>query len=153
MHRPTSLAVLGAVLGASLAVCAHAAEPARETVTGIGGFFFRADDPAGLARWYQQHLGISSVPTSYGDKPWRQEEGPTAFMPFPQASKYFDTRKGWMMNFRVKDLDRLAAQLRAEGIAVEVDPQTYPNGRFAHLHDPEGNPIELWQPMTPKASH
>jgi predicted enzyme related to lactoylglutathione lyase len=51
-----------------------------------------------------------------------------------------------MVNFRVRDLDRMAAQLRAAGIAVKIDPQSYPNGRFARLYDPEGNPIELWQP-------
>jgi hypothetical protein len=54
-----------------------------------------------------------------------------------------------MLNFRVRDLDKLAAQLRAAGIAVEVDPQSYPNGRFASLRDPEGNPIQLWQPAKP----
>ena len=52
-----------------------------------------------------------------------------------------------MVNFRVRDLDRMSAQLRAAGIAVEIDPQSYPNGRFARLHDPERNPIELWQPI------
>jgi len=51
-----------------------------------------------------------------------------------------------MVNFRVRDLDRIAAQLRTAGIAIKIDPQSYPNGRFARLHDPEENPIELWQP-------
>src|ERR1700687_5983620 len=59
------------------------------------------------------------------------------------------TDKVWMLNFRVRDLDKMAAQLRAAGIAVEIDPQSYPNGRFASLHDPEGNPIQLWQPAKP----
>ncbi len=64
-----------------------------------------------------------------------------------ETSDYFgDTRKVWMVNFRVRDLDRMAAQLRAAGIAVKMDPESYPNGRFARLHDPEGNPTELWQP-------
>jgi glyoxylase I family protein len=118
-----------------------------ERVTGIGGLFFRAHDPAALGLWYQQHLGVSLVPTSYGQSPWQQEAGPTAFSPFPEKSGYFgDTQKVWMVNFRVRNLDRMAAQLQAAGIAVKVDPQSYPNGRFARLHDPEGNPIELWQP-------
>jgi catechol 2,3-dioxygenase-like lactoylglutathione lyase family enzyme len=129
---------------------ARAAEPPREAVTGIGGFFFRAHDPAALELWYQQHLGIAPVPKSYDQHPWVQEAGPTAFSPFPEASKYIDAGKVWMLNFRVRNLDRMAAQLRADGVPVEVDPMTYPNGRFAHLHDPEGNPIELWQPATPK---
>ncbi len=118
-----------------------------EKVTGIGGLFFRAHDPTALGRWYQQHLGISLTPSSYEESVWQQEAGPTVFTPFAETSKYFgDAHKVWMVNFRVRDLDRMAAQLRAAGIAVEIDPKSYPNGRFARLHDPEGNPIELWQP-------
>jgi glyoxylase I family protein len=118
-----------------------------EKVTGIGGFFFRAKDPKALGLWYEQHLGILLVPKSYGETGWQQEAGPTAFAPFPDTSKYFgDAQKDWMLNFRVRDLDKMAAQLQAAGIAVKIDPQSYPNGRFARLHDPEGNPIELWQP-------
>jgi glyoxylase I family protein len=125
-----------------------------EKVTGIGGFFFRAKDPKALGLWYQQHLGILPIPTSYGETVWQQEAGPTAFAPFPETSKYFgDAQKVWMLNFRVRDLDKMAAQLEAAGIAVKIDPQSYPNGRFAHLHDPEGNPIELWQPTKPDAPH
>ena len=121
-----------------------------EKVTGIGGFFFRAKDPKALGLWYQQHLGISVIPTSYGESPWQQEAGPTAFAPFKETSGYFgDTTKVWMLNFRVRDLDKMAAQLQAAGIEVKMDPQSYPNGRFARVHDPEGNPIELWQPKVP----
>ena len=124
-----------------------------EKVTGIGGLFFRAHDPKALATWYQQHLGISLAPTALDSPVWEQEAGPTIFDPFPETSKYFgDPAKAWMVNFRVRDLDKMAAQLQAAGIAVKVDPQSYPNGRFARLHDLEGNPIELWQPMTPKTS-
>ena len=123
-----------------------------EKVTGIGGFFFRAKDPKALALWYQQHLGVSVIPTSYQDSPWQQEAGPTAFAPFKETSGYFgDASKMWMLNFRVRDLDKMAAQLEAAGIAVKIDPQTYPNGRFARVHDPEGNPIELWQEAKPAA--
>ena len=115
-----------------------------ERVTGIGGLFFRADDPKALARWYQQHLGVSLTPTSYEESPWQQEAGPTVFAPFPETSDYFgDAHKVWMMNFRVRDLERMAAQLRAAGIDVKIDAQAYPNGRFARVHNPEGNPIEL----------
>ena len=118
-----------------------------EKVTGIGGFFFRAKDPKALALWYQQHLGILTIPTSDGETSWQQEVGSTAFTPFPETSKYFgDASKVWMLNFRVRDLDKMAAQLQAAGIEVKVDPESYPYGRFARLHDPEGNPIELWQP-------
>lgn len=119
-----------------------------EKVAGIGGLFFRARDPAALGRWYQDHLGVTLTPSSYEELPWRQEAGPTAFSPFPETSDYFgDSKPVWMVNFRVRDLDAMTAQLRVARIAIEVDPQHYPNGRFARLHDPdEGNPIELWQP-------
>ena len=126
-----------------------------EKVTGIGGLFFRAHDPKALASWYEQHLGISLTPSSEGEHVWEQEAGPTSFTPFPETTKYFgDPQKMWMVNFRVRDLDKMAAQLRTAGIEIKVDPQTYPNiGRFARLHDPEGNPIELWQPAGPSAPH
>ncbi len=78
---------------------------------------------------------------------WNQQAGPTSFSPFPEKTTYFgDGAKQWMINFRVSDLDRMAAQLEAADIAVKLDPTSYPYGRFARLHDPEGNPIELWQP-------
>jgi hypothetical protein len=116
-----------------------------ERVEGIGGLFFRANDPALLSRWYMDHLGISPVPTDYAQAPWSQEAGPTVFAPFPADTDYFDTAKSWMLNLRVRNLDTMVAQLRAAGIDVAIDPQTYPNGRFARLHDPEGNAIELWE--------
>jgi len=131
-----------------------AQETEKEKVTGIGGLFFRAHDPKTLAHWYQEHLGISLTPSKEGESPWQQEAGPTSFTPFPETTHYFgDPQKVWMVNFRVRDLDRMAAQLRAAGIEVKVDPQSYPYGRFARLHDPEGNPIELWQPAGPNAPH
>ncbi len=118
-----------------------------QTVDGIGGLFFRAKNPAAIAQWYKEHLGIDLVPTDYGQKPWSQQAGPTAFAPFPEDTQYFgDVAKQWMINFRVNDLDALVAQLRAANIDVKVDPEKYPNGRFARLLDPEGNPIELWEP-------
>ena len=77
----------------------------REKVTGIGGFFFRAQDPAALAKWYQQNLGIQTTPTSDNQQVWRQEAGATAFTPFPEKTKYFgDPSKMWMINFRVRDI-------------------------------------------------
>ena len=118
-----------------------------EKVAGIGGLFFRAHDPKALGQWYQDHLGIVLTPATEGAAVWQQEAGPTVFSPFPETTKYFgDPSKVWMINFRVHDLDKMVAQLRAAGIEVK-DPEAYPNvGRFARLHDPEGNPVELWQP-------
>jgi catechol 2,3-dioxygenase-like lactoylglutathione lyase family enzyme len=116
-------------------------------VTGIGGVFFRAKNPEALARWYQQHLGVDPVPPDYSQPPWSQQAGPTVFAPFPEDSEYFGSpERRWMINFRVPDLEAIVQQLRTAGIEVALDPQLYPNGRFARLHDPEGNPIELWEP-------
>ena len=148
--RRTAIRV--AIAGAA-AVAAGAAPAARqaagemERVEGIGGFFFRAKDPKKLAAWYEANLGVTGVPTNYDTKPWRTSAGTTVFAPFKEDTSYFgDRRLQWMINFRVRDLDKMAAQLRGRGITVEVDSEVYPNGRFARLSDPEGNPIQLWQP-------
>lgn len=147
IERRELLGVLTAAAGSAL-LPASLGAAADEKVTGIGGFFFRARDPKTLAKWYQDHLGITVIPQGPTDQPWTQQAGPTAFQPFPEKTGYFgDPAKQWMINFRVADLDKMVRQLESAGIEVKVDPTTYPNGRFAHLHDPEGNPIELWQPM------
>lgn len=118
-----------------------------EKVLGFGGFFFRAEDPEGLAKWYLDHLGIDPVPGDYDTACWRQEAGETVFAPFEKITEYFGNReKAFMLNFRVRDLDAMVRQLEAAEIAVKPDPESYPNGRFARLNDPEGNPIELWEP-------
>jgi glyoxylase I family protein len=118
-----------------------------EKVLGIGGLFFQARDPVALSRWYQDHLGVTITPQNYDGVPRQQEAGPTVIAPFPETTDYFgDPKKVWMVNFRVRDIDAMMVQLRAAGVAVAADPERYPNGRFARLHDPEGNPIELWQP-------
>ncbi len=122
-----------------------------EVVNGIGGFFFRARDPQALAAWYQERLGINPVPETYDGDVWRQQEGETVFAPFPHDAEMIGPPEHtWMLNFRVADLERMAEQLRDAGETVEVDPERYPNGRFATLRDPEGNGIQLWQPMPPE---
>ena len=123
------------------------AAPAMERVEGIGGFFFKAREPKALAQWYADHLGVGAVPTDYDHEPWQQAAGPTAFAPFAATTKYFGpAEQRFMLNFRVRNLDAMVAQLRRDDITVEVDPEKYPNGLFARLSDPEGNPIQLWQP-------
>lgn len=118
-----------------------------EKVDGIGGFFFRAKAPKELANWYQENLGVSIVPGDYDTQPWRTDAGTTVFAPFSEDTTYFgEMSRQWMINFRVRDLAAMAAQLRANGVEVEIDPEEYPNGLFAKLNDPEGNPIQLWQP-------
>lgn len=116
-------------------------------VTGIGGLFFRADDPEALGLWYRTHLGIGGTAETV-EWCWQQEAGPTVFTPFRRESDYFPAAKQWMLNLRVAGLDALVDRLTAAGIAVERraewdDPVA---GRFARIHDPEGNPIELWEP-------
>lgn len=117
-----------------------------ERVEGIGGLFFRAKDPEALAKWYETHLGIDPVPSGPDMRPWINKEGVTVFAPFPQDSDYFPADRGFMLNFRVRDLDAMLAQLRSAGIEVTREETMDGIGRFARIHDPEGNPVELWQP-------
>lgn len=116
-------------------------------VTGIGGLFFRGNDPQGLAAWYERHLGIADLHRAV----WSQDAGPTIFGPFAATSDYFGRREQqWMVNFRVDDLDAMMASLRSAGISVETRPEWDSEvGRFCRIHDPEGNPIELWEPAPP----
>jgi predicted enzyme related to lactoylglutathione lyase len=115
-------------------------------VSGIGGFFFRAKDSDALTAWYRDNLGIDPVPMAEGDHTWRQEAGETAFTSASYAMDQYPADRTWAINFRVHDLDGIVEQLRAAGTDVEVDPSTYSMGRFASLTDPEGNPIQLWEP-------
>ena len=123
-------------------------------VLGIGGLFFRAEDPDALSAWYREHLNIGPGCVAAGDATpdewsWATEAGPVVFAPFKATTDYFAADKQWMLNLRVDDIDGLIASLKAAGIEVITKPEwdAYPEmGRFARIHDPEGNPIELWQP-------
>ena len=118
-----------------------------EKVTGIGGVFFHARDADVLARWYAEHLGIDPPPATYDESPWWQTAGPTVFVGMPAESELFERpEQSWAINFRVADLDAMVEQLRSAGVVVDVDPEAYPYGRFASTRDPEGNPIQLWEP-------
>ena len=115
-------------------------------VTGIGGIFFRAKDPKALGAWYADHLGVGTGEWGL----WHPEAGPSVFSPFKADTDYFPANKQWMLNLRVDGLDALMASLTAAGIAVLTNAEwDAPGvGRFARIHDPEGNPIELWEPDT-----
>jgi predicted enzyme related to lactoylglutathione lyase len=125
---------------------------AEGKVLGIGGLFFRARDPDALGAWYRTHLGVGAGCSATSDEPnewvWKTQGGDTVFAPFKHDTDYFAADKAFMVNFRVSGLDALVARLEAAGIAAERraewdDPSV---GRFARIHDPEGNAIELWEP-------
>ncbi len=116
-----------------------------ERVVGIGGYFLRASDPAALATWYRDCLGLETDENGV----WSQELGATVFATFESESDYFGSRSQQaMINFRVRDLDAMLAQLRTFGADVVDETQEMDGvGRFGWVTDPEGNRIELWQPI------
>jgi predicted enzyme related to lactoylglutathione lyase len=115
-----------------------------ERVLGVGGYFLRAADPAALGAWYRDCLGLDADKNGL----WVQEGGPTVFAAFEAETDYFGSRaQQAMINFRVRDLDAMLAQLRAKGADVAEETQEMDGvGRFGWVTDPEGNRIELWQP-------
>lgn len=126
------------------------------SVIGMGGYFFRAKDPAGLKAWYKEHLGVgggcgTDENGQSNEWVWFTQAGPMVFEPFKQDSDYFRADKQAMINLRVTDLKGLLERLRAAGIEVETreDWDATEIGSFARIHDPEGNPIELWEPKAP----
>lgn len=117
-----------------------------QKVTGIGGIFFKANNPEALSAWYEEHLGVSSPPQTYDETDWQQKAGPTVFAPMSRSAEHFEHTAEIYVNFRVTDLGAMCRQLEAAGIVVHLDQTSYPNGRFASLVDPEGNQIQLWEP-------
>jgi predicted enzyme related to lactoylglutathione lyase len=115
-----------------------------ERVLGIGGYFMRAADPAALGAWYRDCLGLDADESGL----WRQETGLTVFATFESETDYFGSpAQQAMLNFRVRDLDAMLAQLRAKGAEVAKDTQDMEGvGRFGWVTDPEGTRVELWQP-------
>lgn len=122
-------------------------------VLGFGGFFFRARDPEALKDWYRTYLQIGGGCAAEDEDAgnpwfWMTQGGPVVFEPFSEHSSYFPRDKGFMLNFRVSDMDALLEQLNAAGVPIETREEwdTPETGRFARIEDPEGNPIELWEP-------
>lgn len=121
-------------------------------VTGIGGVFFKADDPAAMNDWYASHLGM--VTNEYGSMfEFREAALPhrTAYLqwsPFKSDTTYFEpSDQPFMINYRVDDLEAMVERLRADGVTVVDDIETFEYGKFVHIMDPEGNKIELWEPI------
>ena len=118
-------------------------------VMGIGGVFFKSDDPAALREWYKKHLGLPT--DQYGCTFWWKDgEGNDAFTqwsPFAGDTAYFNpSQKQFMQNFRVYDLENLLVKLKKEGVTIVGEPEAYDYGKFGWILDPEGNKIELWEP-------
>jgi len=153
--------VLSFALGMVLQSARGSSEAKDATrVTGVGGFFFKAENPAKLADWYRAHLGIALVAAGKGEHApqfysfrWREKDHPdtigaTAFSIFPVTTKHFEpSTASFMMNFRVANLEQLLAQLKQEGVKVDDKIEgDESNGKFGWAMDPEGNRIELWEP-------
>lgn len=121
-------------------------------VTGIGGIFFKSKDPKAINQWYKTHLGFETSP--YGTNfEWREMEdstkkGTTVWNPFKDDTKYFDpSTKDFMINYRVENLEILVEELKKENVTIVDNIETYDYGKFVHIMDPEGNKIELWEPI------
>ena len=119
-------------------------------VTNIGGIFFKSNDPAATREWYNTHLGFNAEQWG-GTFEWRHadepnKKGQTAWNPFPATTKYFEpSGKDFMINLRVENLEWLIGELKKEGIELVGELQDTEYGKFAHIMDPEGNKIELWE--------
>jgi predicted enzyme related to lactoylglutathione lyase len=119
-----------------------------ERITGIGGVFFKAQDPVALAAWYREHLGVPvEADATYGTLASAAAGEETVWSTFPADTEYFSPGSApFMINYRVRDLDAMLAQLRAAGAVVDERVDDYDYGRFGWASDPEGNRFELWQP-------
>src|SRR6266496_5969480 len=120
-------------------------------VTGIGGIFFKCKDPKAVNEWYKTHLGFATTP--YGTSfEWREiddssKKGLTQWNPFKESTKYFEpSTKDFMINYRVDNLEALAAQLKNEGVTIVDKIEDTEYGKFVHILDIEGNKIQLWEP-------
>jgi len=115
---------------------------------GVGGVFLKARDPQALSRWYAEHLGISEQDGGSLAFDGPESAGMTVFAHFPANTKYFgEGDQQVMINFRVDDLDELLKQLTAAGVRIDPKRDDASYGRFAWIWDPEGNRVELWQPL------
>jgi predicted enzyme related to lactoylglutathione lyase len=131
-------------------------------VTGIGGIFFKSENPQQLYDWYEKHLGIQRDPNAGSAVfQWRElqaadgaqpgPEGLTTWSIFPHTTKYFgESKAGFMLNYRVDNLDALLEDLKNSGVAIDPHREDADYGRFAWITDPDGNRIELWEPPKPK---
>lgn len=134
------------------APAASASEAAKGRVLGIGGIFFKSENPGPMRQWYAKNLGLSDqgqgAMLHWREKDNPQQEQMTVWAIFPANSKYFEPGQ-LMVNYIVDDLDALLGRLSQAGVAIDPKRQDEPYGRFAWIYDPDGNKIELWQPLHP----
>ena len=122
-------------------------------ITGIGGVFFKSkSDSAALAKWYQQHLGMPAEDWGGAILRWpddkAEDKGLTVWHLAANDSKWFSpSDSSFMINYRVDNLDEMISQLRASGVEIVKGPESAENGKFAWVMDPDGNKVELWEPM------
>jgi predicted enzyme related to lactoylglutathione lyase len=122
-------------------------------ITGIGGVFFKSrNDNAALAAWYQKHLGLSLESFGGAILRWPDDKaddnGLTVWHVAAKDSKWFSpSDSSFMINYRVDNLDEMIAQLSAAGVEIVGGPESHENGKFAWIMDPDGNKVELWEPM------
>ncbi|HEU4573787.1 MAG TPA: VOC family protein [Chitinophagaceae bacterium] len=136
----------------SVLVARNAVHADAIKVTGIGGIFFKCKDPGQLKQWYHENLGLQT--DQYGAAfVWYEgsdstKKGLTQWTPFPETTRYFaPSAKDFMINYRVQNLAALVAELAKKGVTIVDSIATYDYGKFIHLLDPEGNKIELWEPI------
>lgn len=120
-------------------------------MNGIGGVFFRAKDAAALAQWYLDHFDIPLGLSKDSDPEWQTAAGPCVFAPFDAQAEHVPADRDFMLNFRVDNLDAILKRLASAGITASNLHEIEDVGRFAWVHDPEGNPVELWEPIPPRA--
>lgn len=121
-------------------------------VTGIGGVFFKCKDPEKIKEWYSKNLGFNT--DQYGSAfEFRTSETPDKkaylqWSPFKDDTTYFSpSEKEFMINYRVNDIEKLVEEFKENGVEVCDGIETYEYGKFVHIMDPEGNKIELWEPV------
>ena len=121
-------------------------------VTGVGGVFLRSSDPKRLSAWYAEHLGVPLTEWGGASFEWSDEvpkgTGTTAWSVFPDGTDYFgDDPRPVMINYRVDDLEAILTKLRAANVPIDPHQESASYGHFAWITDPEGNRVELWQPL------
>jgi predicted enzyme related to lactoylglutathione lyase len=121
-------------------------------VTSLGGIFFKCADPDATREWYNTHLGLDAQKWGATFE-WRHlddpdKKGTTVWSTFPENTKHFEpSGKQFMINYRVENLEWLMGELKKEGVQQVGELQVDDYGKFAHIMDPEGNKIELWEPI------